>query len=197
MRVAFSWPWKRSIFPLAWVWYAVQHILLEPWNLAKLLNSSDSDCTPLSVAIVIGVPKIVTQICMKTLATVSTVMFAIGTAIRNLVNWSIHVNKWLKPFECGKRPIKSIRTRVKRAPGCDKTAMCKFVWWITLDYWHAEHFLTKLCTSFCKFDHICLALISLVKAFAPEWDKEWRLININFRILLGRKDRGNTFDVSQ
>ena len=71
----------------------MQRILLEPRSLAKLLNSSDSNCAPLSVVIVIGVPKMVTQFYMKTLATVSAVMSAIGMAIGNLVNRSMHVKR--------------------------------------------------------------------------------------------------------
>lgn len=71
----------------------MQSILLEPRSFDKLLNSTDAKSASISVIIVTGVPEQVTQFFMKALATVSAMILVIRTAIGNLVNFSLHVDR--------------------------------------------------------------------------------------------------------
>lgn len=116
----------------------------------------------------------------------SAVMSVIGGAIANLVNYSMHVNRWSKLLERGKGPTKLIYTWMKRTFQCGKTLVGECVRRLTFDCWHAEHSLNHLCTSFCEFGCTYLAFISITEAFAPEWDKEWKLLSISFGYFWGR-----------
>ena len=61
-------------------WYAVIRILVQPRTFISSLQSAASNCQPLSVVTVLGVPNLAVHPSMKPLATDSVVMSARGMA---------------------------------------------------------------------------------------------------------------------
>ena len=90
---ALSWRWNLSMIPFAAGWYAVVRVRVLPRREVNSWKRWDSNCRPLSVEIVDGVPYRDIQLWTKALATVSAVISWIGMASTHLLKRSIQVRR--------------------------------------------------------------------------------------------------------
>ena len=94
-----------------------------------------------------GVPKRETQVWTKARATVSAVLSVMGTASGQRVKQSTQVSRYVKPFEVGRGPTRSMCTLLQRESGVMKVVIGAVVWHWILERWHRRHVQAHFRTS--------------------------------------------------
>ena len=115
-----------------------------PKSWLSWLQRLDSNCLPRSVITVEGTPNLAIQPRTKALATDSAVMSIRGNASGQCVNLSMHVRRYLYPWEGGRGPTISTWTTSKRASGGLKDNIVAVVCLVTLARWHWGQMITVL-----------------------------------------------------
>ena len=195
--MAFNSLWKRSIMPLAIGWYEVVRIRLQPNRCISCCHKLDSNCFPLSVVIVEGIPKCEIHPLTKACATVWVVISGIGTASGHLVNLSMQVSKYVLPFDTGRGPTISTCTWSNLASGIVKVPRGVIVCHCTSVFWHWMHNCVQRRISLLIFGHTSWVVSSLCDARTPGWAREWRKSNTCHLNSLGTYGRGTPVDTMQ
>ena len=90
----------------------------------RLFQSTDSNCRPLSVVIVVGTPNLAIHPLRNALATTSADIAVMGIASGHLVKRSMQVRRYVYPCEVGRGPTRSMCMESNLALGGVKVHGC-------------------------------------------------------------------------